>query len=80
MPMQLNGQLDDLWFFRVFFFPREDFVPGGFYPRENFVPYPRAPLLCNNFISEDFEPRKILSWENFVLSLCPLLWSAFSLT
>ena len=52
----------------------------GFYPREDFVPYPCTPLLCNNCILEDFEPRKILSWENFVLSLCPLLWSAFSLT
>ena len=80
VPMQLNGQLDDLWFFRVFFFPREDFVPGGFYPRENFVPYPCTPLLCHNCISEDYETRKILSRDDFVLSLCPLLWSTFRLS
>ena len=53
---------------------------GGFYRREDFVPYPCTPLLCNNCILEDFEPRKILSREDFVLCLCPLLWSTFRLS
>ena len=109
LPMQLIGQLDYLWHFRVFFFPRRilsrrrilssAFIlhyylysvvvmivfwrilsQGGFYPREDFVPYPCTPLLCNNCILEDFEPRKILSREDFVLCLCPLLWSTFRLS
>ena len=53
---------------------------GGFYPREDFVPYPCTPLLCNNCILEDFEPRKILSRKDFVLCLCPLSWSTFRLS
>ena len=58
----------------------EDFVLGGFYPREDFVPYPCTPLLYNNCIWEDFEPRKISLCEDFVLSLCPLLWLTFILS
>ena len=33
VPMQLNGQLDDLWYFRVFF------SPGGFCPGGGFCPH-----------------------------------------
>ena len=72
LPMQLIGQLDYLWHFRVFF-PKEDFVP-----EEDFVLSIHSLLLltfscCNDCISEDFVLGGILSQGRF----CPLPMHSF---